>query len=198
MSGREPPPSSDADDWFGEPRRGAPTRPAVDAPQAVDPSAEDWLDAEPSTAWLADHDSDGRTVTLGTLIAFGGAALLVILVAGLAIGGVFSGGGSKGASDTTTTAPTTTQTRPTTTAPAAAALPAPATALKPGDQGAQVKRLQRALKSLGYAAGAVDGDYGTATEAAVKRFQEASKLTADGVLGPKTLQALKRALLAHG
>lgn len=198
MSGREPPRSSDADDWFGEPRSGAPTRPVVDAPQAVDPTAEDWLDAEPKTAWLADGDSDGPTVTLGTLIAFGGAALLVLLVAGLAIGGVFSGGGSKGASDTTTTAPTTTQTQPTTTAPAAAALPAPATTLKPGDQGAQVKRLQRALKSLGYAAGAVDGDYGTATQAAVKRFQEASKLTADGVLGPKTLQALKRALLAHG
>jgi peptidoglycan hydrolase-like protein with peptidoglycan-binding domain len=69
--------------------------------------------------------------------------------------------------------------------------------LKPGDAGVQVKRLQRALKRLGYKVGAVDGDYGTSTEDAVKRFQQTSKLTADGVLGPKTLQALKRALLAH-
>ena len=74
-------------------------------------------------------------------------------------------------------------------------VPAPATTLKPGDQGAQVKRLQRALLQLGYTVGAVDGDYGTSTEAALTSFQKAAALTADGVLGPATLQALKRALV---
>ena len=83
--------------------------------------------------------------------------------------------------------PTTTATRPQQTA-------APTATLKPGDNGAQVKVLQRALAHLGYAPGSVDGDYGPSTIAAVKRFQQASKLTADGIVGPSTLRALKRAL----
>jgi peptidoglycan hydrolase-like protein with peptidoglycan-binding domain len=43
----------------------------------------------------------------------------------------------------------------------------PRTTLKPGDTGVQVKVLQRALASLGYSAGAVDGQYGPATKQAV-------------------------------
>jgi peptidoglycan hydrolase-like protein with peptidoglycan-binding domain len=75
-------------------------------------------------------------------------------------------------------------------------VPAPATTLKPGDTGAQVKRLQRALVSLGYTVGKVDGDYGTATKTAVSQFQTASNLTADGVFGPATKTSLATKLNA--
>jgi peptidoglycan hydrolase-like protein with peptidoglycan-binding domain len=70
--------------------------------------------------------------------------------------------------------------------------------LKPGDQGAQVKLLQRALVRLGYAAGTADGVYGPSTKTAVSRFQTASSLTADGVVGPQTLQAIATALQSRG
>jgi peptidoglycan hydrolase-like protein with peptidoglycan-binding domain len=54
--------------------------------------------------------------------------------------------------------------------------------------------LQRALTHLGYPVGKIDGDYGTATQAAVAKFQTAAKLTADGILGPVTRTALVKAL----
>jgi hypothetical protein len=206
MSGRETPRhSDDPDDWFG-PVGDDPPRPpggtALEAPARAGEASvteDDWLD--PAPADRLDAVETGLTVRLGTLLVAAAILLALVLVAGLAVGGVFSGGGTKGG--TGTTAPptvTTTQTPSTTptTTPASAAVPAPATTLKPGDTGAQVKRLQRALKHLGYSVGAVDADYGSSTQAAVKRFQQTAKLTADGVLGPKSLQALKRALLAHG
>jgi len=63
-----------------------------------------------------------------------------------------------------------------------------------GDKGDDVKVLQQRLKSA-YAAYAgnlvVDGDFGPATEAAVKEFQRRSKLTADGVVGGATRAALR-------
>jgi peptidoglycan hydrolase-like protein with peptidoglycan-binding domain len=88
-------------------------------------------------------------------------------------------------SQTSTAATTTASARP---------LPAPATTLKPGDTGAQVTVLQRALASLGYSGGKADGQYGPATKDAVVRFQHSVALVADGILGPATLQALKNAL----
>jgi hypothetical protein len=203
MSGRETPRrSDDPDDWFGAVGDG-PTRPAgesaVESPAGVGESPvteDDWLDPAPAEA--LDTADSGLTVRLGTLLVAAVILLVLILVAGLAVGGVFSGGGTKGGTATTNPPTITTTQTPSTTTSAPPAIPAPATTLKPGATGAQVKRLQRGLKRLGYSVGAVDGDYGASTEAAVKRFQQTSKLTADGVLGPKTLQALKRALLAHG
>jgi peptidoglycan hydrolase-like protein with peptidoglycan-binding domain len=126
-----------------------------------------------------------------------GVVVVALLVAGLLAAGVFSSGGTDRVTTSTTT-PGTTTTQTSTHPVAPAAIPAPATTLKPGDQGAQVKVLQRALARLGYSSGAVDGDYGPATQTALKRFQTASGQAADGVLGPKTLAALKQALLAHG
>jgi hypothetical protein len=199
MPDPDAPQSSDLDDWFSGLEDDARTR-AVELPARA--SDDDWVRDEPARP-PADERSGGLTVTLGTLLVVGAAVLVVvILVAGLAVGGVFSGGGTGGTKGTTSTPTvTTTATQPTTTAsttPATPAVSPPATTLKPGDQGVQVKRLQRALTRLGYAAGAVDGDYGTSTQAALKRFQGASKLTADGVLGPATLKALKLALQRHG
>ena len=114
----------------------------------------------------------------------------MLVALGLGLSGVFSG--SSPPTATVSTGPTTTASIP--TQPKQSAAAAPAGPLKPGDQGAQVKVLQRALASLGYAPGTVDGDYGPATQKAVTRFQRAFKLTADGILGPKTLAALRTAL----
>ncbi len=74
----------------------------------------------------------------------------------------------------------------------------PAGTLKPGATGAQVTLLQRALKSVGFSAGAPDGNYGPATTRAVTAFQRTNGLTADGIFGPKTLQGLTRAVAARG
>jgi lysozyme len=61
--------------------------------------------------------------------------------------------------------------------------------LKKGAKGETVKRLQRALSSAGHAV-AVDGDFGPATARAVKAFQGAHGLHADGIVGPATWGAL--------
>ena len=50
-----------------------------------------------------------------------------------------------------------------------------------------VRTVQKRLKELGYYKGAADGDFGPGTEEAVKAFQRANGLTADGKVGQKTL-----------
>jgi peptidoglycan hydrolase-like protein with peptidoglycan-binding domain len=50
--------------------------------------------------------------------------------------------------------------------------------------------VQRKLQSRGYYTGKVDGIYGSATEAAVVKFQRDFGLAPDGIVGPKTLAAL--------
>lgn len=69
------------------------------------------------------------------------------------------------------------------------ATPAP-TSLRHGAEGKDVRALQQRLKDLGYLTGRVDGDYGDATEEAVRHFQAAHKLTVDGVAGKKTQELL--------
>ena len=63
--------------------------------------------------------------------------------------------------------------------------------LRPGDKGESVRQLQQRLTELGYDPGIVDGIYGSATTAAVKRFQKDNGLQADGIAGPKTQTALE-------
>ncbi|MBN2358939.1 MAG: peptidoglycan-binding protein [Deltaproteobacteria bacterium] len=63
--------------------------------------------------------------------------------------------------------------------------------LSRGDRGADVRALQRALQDAGVYGGKVDGVFDQATEQAVRRFQRARGLSADGVVGPKTLASLK-------
>ena len=59
--------------------------------------------------------------------------------------------------------------------------------LRVGSQGQEVKNLQNNLNGLNYNCGTVDGSFGSKTEAAVKAFQKAYKLTQDGIAGPITL-----------
>lgn len=59
-----------------------------------------------------------------------------------------------------------------------------------GSRGETVKLIQQKLKRWGYYNGAIDGIYGSATKKAVKYFQSKNGLTADGIVGNKTLAAL--------
>lgn len=65
-----------------------------------------------------------------------------------------------------------------------------------GCEGDDVKELQTYLIDLGFDCGTwgPDGDYGDATEIAVKEFQEKHKLDVDGEYGPKSHAALMKAL----
>ena len=66
---------------------------------------------------------------------------------------------------------------------------ADASAIRLGDQGSEVAEIQGQLAELGYDLDA-DGDYGPATEAAVKAFQASMGLEADGLVGESTYRAL--------
>ena len=59
-----------------------------------------------------------------------------------------------------------------------------------GSQGDTVREIQKALKYNGYYNGEIDGIFGENTKAAVKNFQRDSGLTADGIVGDKTMKAL--------
>ena len=65
-----------------------------------------------------------------------------------------------------------------------------------GSKGEDVKYVQTILYNLGYNLGSygIDGDFGRATEAAVKEFQRDHKLNQDGVVGPLTYEALEKAV----
>ena len=62
--------------------------------------------------------------------------------------------------------------------------------LKAGMNGSAVRALQTQLKTLGYYTGSVDGDYGDGTTLAVVNFQSDNGLTADGIAGKATLNAI--------
>lgn len=64
--------------------------------------------------------------------------------------------------------------------------------LSKGSKGDTVKALQILLIGNGYPCGSagVDGDFGSGTESAVKKFQKAEKLDADGIVGKNTWAAL--------
>jgi Putative peptidoglycan binding domain len=186
----------DLDDWFDEPEPEPPRRPSRASVQ-VDPDAQtreqaatptdDRLEPEPlrrrrRSLRSAPIPNPRMLVALGIAVA--------VLFVGLALGGVFSSGSNKGASK-----PLTTQTTPTTTQSATPAQPLlPAATVKLGDHGHAVKELQRALKSLGYTVGTIDGVFGASTQSALIAFQTAHHLTPDGVLGRATRAALLNAL----
>ena len=70
---------------------------------------------------------------------------------------------------------------------------AQARTLRVGSSGSKVRIIQSELQTLNYPVGSVDGIYGSTTKAAVHEFQRAVHLPADGILGPQTQQALKKA-----
>ena len=68
--------------------------------------------------------------------------------------------------------------------------------LKNGMSGDDVRELQEDLIRLGFDCGryGADGEFGDATEEALKRFQKAHRLEADGEFGEKSLVAMEKAL----
>ena len=63
--------------------------------------------------------------------------------------------------------------------------------LHKGDTGTEVKRLQNFLNWYGSYGLSADGSFGDKTEDAVKKFQKATGLTADGFFGPASLAKAK-------
>ncbi len=63
--------------------------------------------------------------------------------------------------------------------------------LKQGSRGPAVAFLQVALTRAGYDPGPIDGIFGGQTFLAVQRFQRANGLSPDGIVGPKTQDALE-------
>ena len=59
-----------------------------------------------------------------------------------------------------------------------------------GSRGDEVREIQTRLAALGYYGGTIDGIYGTQTKKAVQKFQQDRGLTADGIAGKQTLNAL--------
>ncbi len=63
--------------------------------------------------------------------------------------------------------------------------------LRNGSSGQKVRELQQRLKDLEYYKGSVDGDFGDATETALRDFQRQNGLSVDGVAGKNTLTKLQ-------
>lgn len=64
------------------------------------------------------------------------------------------------------------------------------TTLRRGARGGEVVQLQNALAAVGFDPGGADGAFGGNTDAAVRAFQAAHGLTADGVVGSETWATL--------
>jgi len=157
---------------------------------------------------------------IGALVVFG---LLVVTAIAIAIAIGTSGGGSgKGrpsalsntppksttatptnpSTSSTTLAgsqPTTpTQTQPTSPSPALRVTLPTSGRLSSGDTGPAVVTLQKVLALLNLGVGKPDGNFGSATEAAVIKFQTAHGLNPDGIVGATTARKLNDALAAPG
>jgi peptidoglycan hydrolase-like protein with peptidoglycan-binding domain len=66
-----------------------------------------------------------------------------------------------------------------------------ARAMRVGHRGWDVAALQFLLRRRGAGPGSIDGGFGSATAAAVRRFQRSRGLGVDGVAGPATVRALR-------
>ncbi|MBY0204551.1 cell wall hydrolase [Paenibacillus cucumis Kampfer et al. 2016] len=70
--------------------------------------------------------------------------------------------------------------------------------LEQGIRSEHVVQLQEQLSDLGYFDAGVTGYYGSITQNAVREFQQAQGLSADGVVGPVTLNRLNQKVKAEG
>ena len=71
--------------------------------------------------------------------------------------------------------------------------PAPSGSGERAPKGASFEqKVQTALKNAGYYSGTIDGKIGSKTREAIKAFQTANGLKADGVVGPGTWERLKK------
>lgn len=86
--------------------------------------------------------------------------------------------------------------------PEVPAVPAPSTILTAtmefGDTGSQVTALQERLAELKYYVGTIDGDFGSATDWAVRYFQRRNNLTVDGVVGSGSRAVLNSTSIVRG
>jgi len=206
MTGRETSRSQDPDDWFADLEPAAPGREGLVESPAAAPTRIPAPEVDADDDWLGD---DGRPQVQGKSplaaqlsdrwVAVAAGVLLVACagVGAAVLTGAFSSSKPKPAVTTPPIPSTPTTTAAATSPPPAATVPPPTATLKPGDQGMQVKALQRALAHLGYPPGKVDGIYGPLTKGAVARFQGAAKIKVDGICGPVTLAALVRTLHGH-
>jgi hypothetical protein len=178
----------DPDDWFDEPEVGDTWNARVDRVVRERADREDWLrETPPPPPQRRSPIRVNRAVVIVAVLA------LCLFFGILAAAGVFSSSAPPRALPTTTAAVPTTTEQTTTTKPKPAVV-VPTTPLKPGDTGTAVVQLQKALAAAGYSPGKADGDYGDATTNAVKQFQSAHGLAADGIAGSKTLAALAAAV----
>lgn len=61
-------------------------------------------------------------------------------------------------------------------------------------RGVTPKRIQKALRNAGFYKGSIDGNIGVQTRQAIKEFQKANGLEADGIVGRRTWEKLSRYL----
>ena len=189
----------DLDDWFAEPKP-LPDQWSLPRPEPGEratPGEEgelaDWLQELPHTAQRSRRQLGGEFGA--RRLALAAALLGLCLLIGLVAAGVFSGHSPRASGPTAGATPLSGLTASSAPAPfRPPALSLPSSALKRGARGPGVIALQRALTRLGYYKGRIDGQYGPGTKDALSRFQTASGLTPDGILGPLTRRALKSAL----
>lgn len=75
----------------------------------------------------------------------------------------------------------------------------PTGVLRQGDEGTEVRQLQRALQQINFNPGAIDGIYGPNTADAVRRFQSMyAALADDGIYGPNTRRYIQMELVDQG
>ena len=169
-------------------------RPPDDGPPEDDWLEENWLDApteetpRPSRRRAARPPLRRPDRRVAAVVA--AAALVLIIILAVTLGG--DGDGDDAAQTAPTVTPTESATGTTTVEEPSLQVPEGA-ALTAGDSGRRVRRLQRALASLGYEV-TPDGEYGPATAEAVSAFQEDAGLDVDGVAGAQTIAAVNEAL----
>jgi peptidoglycan hydrolase-like protein with peptidoglycan-binding domain len=70
--------------------------------------------------------------------------------------------------------------------------------MKRGDRGWDVAAMQYILARRGYPPGAIDAVFGPMTDTALRNFQRAFGLSADGLAGPMTIRALRHGRASRG